>query len=86
MKKNIYILGISAFYHDSTACLLRNGEILYAAQEERFTRKKDDFSFPPKRHRFLHKDGLVYLQMIWIKPSFMTNLLLNLNNFYWLFT
>ncbi len=41
-----YILGLSAFYHDSAACLLRDGEILAAAQEERFTRKKGDASFP----------------------------------------
>lgn len=40
------ILGISAYYHDSAACLLRDGEILAAAQEERFTRKKHDHSFP----------------------------------------
>ena len=40
------ILGISAFYHDSAACLLRDGEIVAAAQEERFTRKKHDHSFP----------------------------------------
>jgi carbamoyltransferase len=40
------ILGISAFYHDSAACLLRDGEIAGAAQEERFTRKKHDFNFP----------------------------------------
>ncbi len=42
----IYILGISAFYHDSAACLVRDGEIIAAAQEERFTRKKHDASFP----------------------------------------
>jgi carbamoyltransferase len=41
-----YILGLSAFYHDSAACILRDGEILAAAQEERFTRKKGDASFP----------------------------------------
>jgi carbamoyltransferase len=41
-----HILGISAFYHDSAACLLRDGEIIAAAQEERFTRKKGDASFP----------------------------------------
>src|SRR5438552_13296520 len=40
------VLGISAFYHDSAACLLRDGEIVAAAQEERFTRKKGDASFP----------------------------------------
>lgn len=42
----MYILGISAFYHDSAACLIRNGEIIAAAQEERFTRKKHDAGFP----------------------------------------
>ncbi|HEX6616558.1 MAG TPA: carbamoyltransferase [Gemmatimonadales bacterium] len=41
-----HILGISAFYHDSAACLLRDGEIIAAAQEERFTRKKGDAAFP----------------------------------------
>jgi len=40
------ILGISAFYHDSAACLVRDGNIICAAQEERFTRKKHDLSFP----------------------------------------
>ena len=44
--KSTYILGISAFYHDSAACLLRDGKIIAAAQEERFTRKKHDFAFP----------------------------------------
>ena len=43
-----YILGISAFYHDSAACLLRDGEIVAAGQEERFTRKKGDPDFPAK--------------------------------------
>ena len=42
----MYILGISAFYHDSAACLLKDGEIFAAAQEERFTRKKHDAGFP----------------------------------------
>jgi carbamoyltransferase len=41
-----HILGISAYYHDSAACLLRAGEIVAAAQEERFTRKKGDAAFP----------------------------------------
>ncbi len=40
------ILGISAYYHDSAAALIRDGEIVAAAQEERFTRKKHDASFP----------------------------------------
>ena len=46
MPRSTYILGISAYYHDSAACLLRDGEIVACAQEERFTRKKHDPSFP----------------------------------------
>ena len=46
------ILGISAFYHDSAAALIENGEIIAAAQEERFTRKKHDASFPVNAVRF----------------------------------
>ena len=46
MTSNRYILGISAFYHDSAACILKNGEIIGAAQEERFTRIKHDQNFP----------------------------------------
>ena len=42
----MFILGVSAFYHDSAACLIKNGEIIAAVQEERFTRKKHDASFP----------------------------------------
>ena len=40
------IIGISAFYHDSAACIIQDGKILAAAQEERFTRVKHDESFP----------------------------------------
>ncbi len=47
-----YVLGISAFYHDSAACLLREGEIVAAAQEERFTRKKGDAAFPLQAARY----------------------------------
>jgi len=46
------ILGISAFYHDSAACLVRDGTILAAAQEERFTRKKQDAGFPGHAIRY----------------------------------
>ena len=46
------ILGISAFYHDSAACIIKDGEILAAAQEERFTRKKHDPSFPLNAVKF----------------------------------
>lgn len=42
----MYILGISAFYHDSSAALIRDGKIIAAAQEERFSRRKNDSSFP----------------------------------------
>jgi carbamoyltransferase len=49
---DIYILGISAFYHDSAACLIHNGRIVAAAQEERFTRKKHDESFPTQAAQY----------------------------------
>ena len=49
------ILGISAFYHDSAACILKDGEIIAAAQEERFTRKKHDSSYPEKAIEFVLK-------------------------------
>nr|MBP6687932.1 carbamoyltransferase [Lacibacter sp.] len=44
----MYILGISAFYHDSAAAIIKDGEIIAAAQEERFSRKKHDAGFPSK--------------------------------------
>ena len=50
-----YILGISAFYHDSAACILKDGEILAAAQGERFTRKKHDASYPKNAVNFVLK-------------------------------
>ncbi len=48
----MYILGISAFYHDSAACLIQDGKIVAAAQEERFTRKKHDDKFPVEATKF----------------------------------
>lgn len=51
------ILGISAFYHDSAACLVRDGEIIAAAQEERFTRKKHDASFPKHAVDYCLREG-----------------------------
>ncbi len=51
------ILGISAYYHDSAACLVADGEIVAAAQEERFTRKKHDSSFPARAIDFCLKEG-----------------------------
>ena len=56
-----YILGISAFYHDSAACLIRDGEIVAAAQEERFTRKKHYAGFPSHAVRYCLREGGVSL-------------------------
>ena len=58
------ILGISAFYHDSGAALLKNGEIVAAVQEERFTRKKHDPSFPKNAVEFCLKWGGCSLEEI----------------------
>jgi carbamoyltransferase len=55
--KPTHILGISAFYHDSAACLLRDGEIVAAGQEERFTRKKGDAAFPRRAVEYCLKAG-----------------------------
>jgi carbamoyltransferase len=55
----VSILGISAFYHDSAACLVVDGEIVAAAQEERFTRVKHDYNFPVNAARYcLSEAGL----------------------------
>ncbi len=62
----MYILGISAFYHDSAACLLKDGEIIAAAQEERFTRKKHDSKFP-------HNAILYCLKEAQINPEKINN-------------
>jgi len=51
------ILGISCFYHDSAACLVWDGEIIAAVQEERFTRKKHDFNFPINAINWCLKEG-----------------------------
>ncbi len=51
------ILGISAFYHDSAACLIRDGKVIAAAQEERFTRVKHDSSFPYHAIQYCLKAG-----------------------------
>ena len=70
------ILGISAFYHDSAACLLINGKIIAAAQEERFTRKKHDPSYPHNAIEFVLKyanlrlsevDQIVFLEKPFLK-------------------
>jgi len=58
------ILGISAFYHDSAASLVRDGEIIAAAQEERFTRVKHDFSFPINAINYCLAEGQVKAQKL----------------------
>lgn len=55
----MYILGISAFYHDSAACLVKNGKIFAAAQEERFSRKKHDPRFPQHAIAYCLKEAKI---------------------------
>jgi len=55
----VNILGISAFYHDSAACLVRDGQIIAAAQEERFTRKKHDANFPKHAIEYCLGEGSI---------------------------
>ena len=55
----MYILGISAFYHDSAACIIRDGKIIAAAQEERFTRKKHDQDFPINAINYCLKEAKI---------------------------
>ena len=56
------ILGISCFYHDSAACLVRDGNILAAAQEERFTRKKHDPRFPANAVKYCLEEAGITIQ------------------------
>ena len=58
-------LGISAFYHDSAACLVKDGKVLYAIEEERFTEIKHDDSFPFKSIKWvLEKGGIQNINQI----------------------
>lgn len=61
MTIHILVLGLSAFYHDSAACLLRDGHIVAAAQEERFTRKKHDAGFPRRAICYCLQEGGISL-------------------------
>ena len=72
----MYILGLSAFYHDSAACLVQDGTIVAAAQEERFTRKKHDHRFPASAAEFCMEaagitaeelDHVVFYDKPWLK-------------------
>jgi carbamoyltransferase len=58
------ILGIGAYYHDSAACIVRDGEIIAAAQEERFTRKKHDPGFPENAVRYCLKEARIVPEQI----------------------
>lgn len=58
------ILGISAYYHDAAACLIQNGDIIAAAQEERFSRKKHDAQFPKEAIAYCLKAGNISADQI----------------------
>lgn len=60
----MYILGLSAFYHDSAACLIKDGDILAAAQEERFTRIKHDKNFPTEAVHYCLKEAGINIPQI----------------------
>ena len=69
------ILGISAFYHDSAACILVDGKIVAAAQEERFTRKKHDPNYPHNAVNFVLKFAKLKLsdvdQIVFFEKPFL---------------
>lgn len=60
----MYILGISAFYHDSAAAIIKDGEIIAAAQEERFSRKKHDAGFPSKAVEYCLKEAGITIDQL----------------------
>ena len=63
----MFILGISAFYHDSAACILKDGEIIAAAQEERFTRKKHDQNFPINAIKYCLKEAEITAKLMGVE-------------------
>jgi carbamoyltransferase len=58
-KKDTYILGISAYYHDSSACLFKNNKLVFACEEEKFTGLKHDSSFPKNVINYIFKKYLI---------------------------
>ncbi len=70
------IIGISCFYHDSAACILKNGEILAAAQEERFSRKKHDPRLPVKAFAYCLEEAGIHIKdvdyIVYYDKPFMT--------------
>lgn len=63
-KTSTYVLGISAFYHDSAAALIKDGEIIAAAQEERFSRIKNDPAFPHKAINYCLEEAEINLEQV----------------------
>ena len=59
-----YVLGLSCYYHDSAAALLKDGEIISAVQEERFTRKKHDSRFPKNALKYCLENNNLTLKDI----------------------
>ena len=69
-----YILGISAYYHDSAVALIKDGEIIAAVQEERFSRKKHDASFPSMdKELLLHESMARILTSVGDYPKMYNN-------------
>lgn len=64
MSKAVYILGISAYYHDSAAALIKNGHIIAAAQEERFSRIKHDAAFPKNAIEYCLQEARISLNQV----------------------
>ena len=60
-----YVLGLSCYYHDSAAALLKDGEIISAAQEERFSRKKHDSRFPIDAIRYSLNSQKIRKELKW---------------------
>ena len=72
----MYILGLSCFYHDSAAALIKDGHIVAAAQEERFTRKKHDASFPKQATEYCLKEAGISItdvdSIVYYEKPFLT--------------
>ena len=58
------ILGINAFFHDSSAALVQDGKLVAAAEEERFTRKKHDLSWPKNAIEYCLKQGNITIEQV----------------------
>lgn len=63
-SKSVYLLGLACFYHDSSACILKDGKVLAAAQEERFTRLKHDENFPTQAIAYCLKEAGISIKQL----------------------